>query len=167
MKQVRSTSLRFNLICQLNLSKFRVETGYHVQDDSLLSIIRRLNFDFDLAQNLNENCKLTKEANSVSSSSNTSNNASKYLLLIEEFLERYLSEMIATLARCDDENFADVSPFNNEDALFLFRNSMHLFEKFYLICACTFDPVLTLPYLKYYWSFLNSSLKSIQDIFFK
>jgi MoxR-like ATPase len=161
-----SVSAVLNLITELNLSKFRITTGYRVQDDSLLSNIKKLNFDFDLARTLNENCQLNEPENPKKKSSSHTNQ-SKYLLLIEDFLDKFLSEMTSNLTSSINKNRDYVLTTNKDETLQILKECIYLLEKFYLICSCSFDLVLTLPYLKYYWSFLNNSLKNVQEIFFK
>jgi hypothetical protein len=137
--------------------------SYRNQDDSLLSIINKLNFNFDdddddaLSHNFNENCQIKSWSKSNS----------KYLLLIEEFFELFLSEMTGLLSMggCQQGQAAVETDFVIRRGLL--KTCLHLFEKFYLICTCSFDSVLTLPYLKYFWTLLNGALQSVREKFFE
>lgn len=133
-----------------NLSKYRMKKFYEVQVDSLFAIAKDLDSDEQMEHDDND------DDSSVLKSS------FKYLGLFEEFYEMFTRDLMAAMFEklTHGENGCD-------DQMALIKSTIYLFEKFYLICASKFDPILTVSYLKYYWSFLSTNLIEINKSFSK
>ena len=101
---------------------------------------------FSIAKNIGTD---NKEANQSSF---------KFLALFNEFFDSFINDVIAAMSK-------DSGDLNQHfEAV---KSAVYLYEKFYLICACKYDHILTISYLKYYWSFLHKKLLDIQAFFIK
>lgn len=129
-----------------NLSKYRMNKFYQVQDDSLLTISKSLDSIEDSMEHDTEST--TSTTTSVLKSS------FRFLSLFEEFYDQFSIDIMAAVSQMTETDLTVKNPF--------IKSTIYLFEKFYLVCASRFDSILTSSYLKYYWSFLATGLTAIQ-----
>ena len=121
-----------------NLSKYRMRNFYPVQDDSLLTISKSMDSEDSMDH----------------SGSSILKTSFKFLSLFEEFFDQFTVDIMEFVSQLNDSDLSNKVPY--------IKSTIYLFEKFYLVCASKFDPILTSSYLKYYWSFLSTGLSAIQ-----
>jgi hypothetical protein len=131
-----------HVIIRFYLSKFRIESFYATENNqSLASIIEKIDSNIML--------------NSTNDASNSQVVSLKFLKQLKPFYESFFTSLINYF-------YFNSKQFESFDQEILMR-TVYLIEKFYLLCsACSYDSVLTLSFMKYYWSFIENGLKEIE-----
>lgn len=132
-----------------NLSKYRMNKFYQVQDDSLLTISKSLDSVEDSMEHDTES-----RTSTTTTTTSVLKSSFKFLSLFEEFYNQFTIDIMTAVSQMTEADLTVKIPF--------IKSTIYLFEKFYLVCASRFDAILTSSYLKYYWSFLATGLNAIQ-----
>jgi MoxR-like ATPase len=127
-----------SLFVKFCLAKYRLDTVYPLKSDSLLALI----------------------------DSFTSNKETyQFLKLVKTFTAHFVNDLFAYLLSIADDDDEKFSPDEFGRIERLAESTFYLVEKFQLICSsCTFDSFLTSSYLRYYWNFIFTGLKQIQEV---
>jgi hypothetical protein len=144
---LKNSSL-LHVVIRFYVSKFRIESFYSIENNqSLVSIIEKI--DSNLV--INKASGGSEAAQIVSL---------KFLKQLRPFYESFFASLINYF-------YLNSKPMECFDQEIVMR-TVYLIEKFYLICAaCSYDSVLTLSYMKYYWSFIENGLKEIEKSLIK
>ena len=132
------------MLIQFYLSKFRIEQFYTIENNrSLVSIAEKIDSNLILGET------------SSSGGGGGQIVSLKFLSHMRMLYDCFFGSLINYFLLNDDK----FNAFDQGDSI----DTIYLIEKFYLICAaCSFDNVLTLSYMKYYWSFIENGLKRIE-----
>lgn len=91
------------------------------------------------------------------SSIQETNKQFKFMNLIKQFYELFFRDIQSYLL-----DNVEMSQVELDETILM--ATLLLLEKFYLISTCSFDSILTLAYLKYFWNFIFSNIQKINTI---